>query len=322
MLVLGIQGSPRKNGNTNLLLSSFINEAKNLGAHTLSFNINKKKIIPCDGGRNCEKSGKCFISDDMNPELYSLLWEAEVIVMATPIFFYTVPAQLKSLIDRSQALWSRKYMLKLDDPGRKWRHGFMLAQGATKGKNLFTGINLTARYFFDAIGANYDGSLEYLNIEDSGDIVKHPSAIMDAKEKAGEIIKPLLNRKKILFVCRENACRSQISAAFTQIHAGDKLIVMSGGNAPANEINIIMKDVMAENGIDMAFRKPQSIDDATLYSKPDIIITMGCEVSCPVFPGAELIQWDLPDPAGKPKEFMRNLRDKIEGKVKDLIMKL
>ncbi len=322
MLVLGIQGSPRKKGNTNMLLSAFMDEAESLGAHTISFDINKKNILPCDGGRTCEKKGKCPISDDMNHELYPLLWEAEVIVMATPIFFYSVPAQLKSLIDRSQALWSRKYMLKLDDPGRKWRHGFMLAQGATKGKNLFEGINLTAKYFFDAVGANYDGSLEYRHIENPGDIAEHPSALMDAKKKAEDIIKPLLTRKKIIFVCRENACRSQMSAAFVQMHAGDQFEVMSGGNEPAHEINNIMKEVMAEKGIDMAYRKPQSIDDATRYSEPDIIVTMGCEVSCPVFPGAELIEWDLPDPAGKPKEFMRNLRDKIEGKALNLVKKL
>ncbi len=322
MLILGIQGSPRNKGNTNKLLSAFMDEAENLGAQTVKIDINKKNIEPCDGGRTCEKKGTCPINDDMSNEIYPLLRKADLVVMATPIFFYSVPAQLKSLIDRSQTLWSRKYKLNLDDPNRKWRHGFMLAQGATKGKNLFEGLSLTAKYFFDAVGANYDGSLEYRHIENPGDIAEHPSALMDAKKKAAEFIKPLFNRKKIIFVCRENSCRSQMSAAFAQMHAGDKLEVISGGNEPAHEINNIMEEVMAEKGIDMAYRKPQSIDDATLYSKPDVVVTMGCEVSCPVFPGAELIEWDLPDPAGKPKEFMRDIRDEIEVKVLDLVKKL
>lgn len=105
MLVLGLQGSPRKKGNTNKLLAAFMDEAERLGANTITINISKNRILPCDGTRFCEKKGFCHIDDDMTGEIYSLLRRARLIIMATPVFFYSVPAQLKALIDRSQALW-------------------------------------------------------------------------------------------------------------------------------------------------------------------------------------------------------------------------
>jgi protein-tyrosine-phosphatase len=181
---------------------------------------------------------------------------------------------------------------------------------------------MTGKYFFNSIGAVHAGSLTYNEIEKSGDILNHPSAISDARGKASELLLSLSKRKRVIFICSGNAGRSQMSAAFAQIRAGDRLEVISGGSSPANEISSVMQQVMAEKGIDMAFRKPMSIVNA-LGGKPvDCAVTMGCGVSCPVLPGAEIIQWDLPDPRGKPVEFMRVLRDEIEKKVIDLVGKL
>jgi len=123
MFVLGLQGSPRLNGNTSLLLRAFMEEAENLGASTYTVNAYLKNITPCKELKVCETKGFCPIKDDMDNEIYSLFWDADLIVMATPVFFYSVPAQLKALIDRSQNQWARKYKLKLEDPGRKWRKG-------------------------------------------------------------------------------------------------------------------------------------------------------------------------------------------------------
>jgi len=90
-------------------------------------------------------------------------------------------------------------VLGLTDPGRKWRRGFLLAVGATKGKNLFEGVNLTAKYFFDAVGASFDGSLAYKQIEGAGDIAKHPTALEDAKERAKALVAPFwIGRKSFL----------------------------------------------------------------------------------------------------------------------------
>ncbi len=320
MLILGLQGSPRKNGNTDYLLKAFMNEAEKSGVKTHIVEVAKKNINPCRGCGFCEKHGKCVIDDDdMAMEIYSLLWRADVIVAATPIFFYSATAQLKALIDRSQTLWSRKYKLNLIDPGRKSRQGFLLSLGATKGKNLFDALHLTAQYFFDAAGADFYGSLTYRRIENKGDIQKHPKVLDDVKEKVGSLLKPFLGRKKILFACIGNSCRSQMASAFAQYFAGDKIEALSGGSRPELEINPVMVEAMGEKGIDMAFRKTQSLESAISDVKPDMIITMGCGEECPYVPGANVKDWDLPDPAGKSIDFMRTVRDEIEKRVKEFV---
>jgi arsenate reductase len=318
MFILGLQGSPRTKGNTSVLLSAYLAEAERLGAQTEHIDVATKNISPCKECGTCDKKGFCPIEDDMQ-EIYPLLRRADIIVMATPVFFYGPTAQIKALIDRSQALWARRYVHGLIDPGRKWRRGFLLSLGATKGKNLFEGVNLTAKYFFDAVGASFDGSLTYKQIEASGDIEKHPTALNDAKEKARALVTPFLKRKKVLFVCRENACRSQMASAFARFHAGDKIEAESAGSAPAKEINPVMEEVMREKGIDMAFRRPKTIEETAGVWKPDLIISMGCEDACPYFPGVPNKEWELEDPAEKPISFMRTIRDKTEKKVKDLI---
>ena len=318
MFVLGLQGSPRIKGNSAVLLSGFLDEAARLGARTELVNVAKKKITPCQECGTCEKKGFCPIDDEMQ-ELYPLLRQAELIVMATPIFFYGPTAQMKAVIDRSQALWSRKYALGLEDPGRKWRQGYLLAVGATRGKNLFEGTILTAKYFFDAVGAQFEGSLEYRKIEHLGDIQTHPTALQDAAQKARELITPRLNRKKVLFVCKENACRSQMAAAFAQMHGGDRVESFSAGTAPAAEVNPLMVTVMEERKVDMAYRRPVSIENAAINGKPDLVVSMGCEDACPLVPGLPVEQWDLPDPAGQPISFMRETRDLIEQRVLDLL---
>lgn len=319
MMVLGLQGSPREKGNTAFLLSAFMSEAKKLGAQTNVIEVDKKNIIPCREYTVCSKKGFCPIDDDMKNEIYPMLRKADVIVAATPIFFYNTTAQLKALIDRCQVFWSRKYLLKLNDPGQKFRSGFLLALGASKGKNLFEGVHLTAKYFFDAVGAGYDGSLTYRQIANSGDMEKHPTVLKDIKEAVSTLLQPFLGKKKVLFACRENACRSQIASAFTQLFAGDKIEVVSGGSNPASQINPVMVEAMKENGIDMAFRRPQSIDAAVSAGKPDMIITMGCGEECQFISGVIRQEWNIPDPSGKPIEFMYNVRDIIEKKVIQMI---
>mmetsp|Transcript_3439 Transcript_3439/g.2043 ORF Transcript_3439/g.2043 Transcript_3439/m.2043 type:complete len:287 (-) Transcript_3439:5027-5887(-) len=281
-----------------------------------------KDIKPCNGCRHCEKTGDCiFKDDDMVTEIYPLLWQADVIA-ATPMFFYHVPAQLKALIDRTQTLWARKYKLNLSDPGRKHRCGFILAIGATIGENLFGGVELTARYLFGAIGASFDGSLTYRRIEKPGDMEKHSTFLKDVKNEVNRLLTPFLGRKRVLFACGENACRSQMAGAFIQTHGGDKIEVLIGGSNPTSEINPVMLEVMQEKGIDMAFRTPKSIEDASLNQHPDIFITMGCGEEYPFMPKTERRNWDLPDPAGKPIEFMRSVRDKIEKNVVGLLKEL
>ena len=83
MLILGLNGSPRKNGNTSILLSEFMEEAEKLGAVTRTIIADKKNILPCKEYKTCESKGFCPIDDDMENEIYSLLWDADLIVIAT-----------------------------------------------------------------------------------------------------------------------------------------------------------------------------------------------------------------------------------------------
>jgi arsenate reductase (thioredoxin) len=323
MLVLGLQGSPRIDGNTNYLLSTFLEVAENLGARTQMVQVDKKNIVPCKEYTVCEKKGFCPINDDMKQEIYSLIREAEVIVAATPIFFYNMTAQLKALVDRCQTLWARKYRLKLNDPSKNQRKGFLLGVGATRGKNLFEGLELAIRYFFDAVDADYCGSLTYRGIEHSGDIKKHPSAKKDVEDATEKLLKSLIGRKKMLFTCENNACYSQMAAAFAQINCGDRLDVCSGGINPSDKLDPNMVKVMAEKNIDMKFRKPKSIEAAISGFIPDTVISFQPVVETSrvwdTFQNQQI--WDMVHQTEHSTDSMRQLRDAIEKKVFELIKK-
>jgi multimeric flavodoxin WrbA/protein-tyrosine-phosphatase len=319
MYVLGLQGSPRLKGNTSYLLDAFLKNLAERGAVTEKINATRINVEACIGCGNCEKKGFCvFKDDDMAARIYPALRRADVVVLAGPVYFYNFPAKIKAVIDRTQALWARKYRFDLEDPGRPWRRGVFLSVGATKGKNLFDGMSLTARYFFDAIGADFTDSITYKRIEDPGDLEKK-SEVRGHVESSAGLVDSLFSRKKILFACRQNACRSQMASAFAQYLAGDRLEVLNAGSQPAGQINPIMQEAMAEKAIDMAYRVPRIIDDAVAETTPDMIVTMGCGEQCPYIPGVSYEDWDLPDPEGQGIDFMRQVRDEIEKRVKKLI---
>ena len=198
----------------------------------------------------------------------------------------------------------------------------MLAVAATQGKNLFEAIDLTAKYFFDALEATYAGSLTYRAVEHAKDLAAHPTVESDVKEFMARLLMPFTGRKRILFACRENACRSQMAAAYAETLAADRLEVLTGGSEPAKIVHPEMVKAMAEEGIDLYFQVPQSIESALAEGMPDAIVTMGCGETCPIIPGAVALDWQLPDPAGQSSEFMRRTRDEIKKKVVKLIDEL
>lgn len=190
MLVVGLQGSPRKNGNTAYLLDTFLEQGFKRGADIVKVPVAEKNIIPCIGCNSCMKTGQCVIqTDDMFSEMYDLLQNADIIVAATPVFFYGPSAQLKALIDRSQTLWSRKYALKLDDPKAETRKGFLLSAGATSGKQLFDAIRLIARYFFDAAGASYSGDLTFRKVDGLRDLKNLAGHLEEIEKSAAALFK-------------------------------------------------------------------------------------------------------------------------------------
>ena len=320
MFVLGLQGSPRKKGNTHYLLSAFMAEVRRLGATTQTIDACNENITSCLGCGFCEKKGRCIITDDaMATKIYSLLRRADIVVVSTPVFFFNMTAQLKTLVDRCQTFWSLKYRLKLKDPLAGTRRGFLLSAGGSRGENLFDGLVLSTRYFFDALGASYSGDLLYRAVDQKGDMQRHPDVSADIQKAAAELVLPLAKRKRILFACRENACRSQMAAAFAAHLAGDRIDAQCAGSEPADRINPDMVRVMAEKGIDMQFRKTRDLESAIAETSPQMLVTMGCGEQCPLVPGAKMVDWDLPDPAGQSLDVMRTVRDGIEVRVRGLI---
>jgi len=189
MKVLGIFGSPRKGGNTELLLEELLKGAAKEGASVERLYLSDFTIIPCKECHGCDNTGSCVILDDME-KIYPKLLEADVVILASPIFFYGVTAWAKALIDRSQAFWARKYLLKDPSFGRegKKRKGFFISVGATKGQKVFEGSILTVKYFFDVLNANYVGQLLFKGVEAKGDILKHPEALQQAFEAGRRLV--------------------------------------------------------------------------------------------------------------------------------------
>jgi multimeric flavodoxin WrbA len=184
--VLGIMGSPRLKGNTDLLLDEALRGAQSQGAEVGKVVVDKLKISPCREYYGCLKDGNCVIRDDMD-EIYPKLLDVDGVIVASPIFFYSLTSQLKALIDRCQALWARKYILKQDmpDSGRK---GAFIAVGATRGKQLFDGSILTVKYFFQAINVTYAEELLIRGVDQKGEIKEHPSALSDAFELGQRLV--------------------------------------------------------------------------------------------------------------------------------------
>ncbi len=124
-------------------------------------------------------------------------------------------------------------------------------------------------------------------------------------------------------MCIHNAGRSQMAAALLAHHAGDRVVVRSAGTAPADEINPAVVEAMAELGIDLhaAGAHPKRLEDAAVKAS-DVVITMGCGDTCPIYPGKRYEDWDLDDPAGQGVDAVRPIRDDIDRRVRELVAEL
>ena len=129
------------------------------------------------------------------------------------------------------------------------------------------------------------------------------------------------DRPSVLFLCVHNAGRSQMAAGFTRHIGGTAVNVYSAGSEPAETVNPAAVAAMAERGIDITGAEPQRWTD-DMVSSVDVVVTMGCGDTCPVFPGVRYVDWELDDPAGKPVDEVRPVRDDIERRVRGLLAEL
>lgn len=182
--ILGLNGSPRRKGNTELLLTAVLEAAKSQGAQVKKLDVCKMAISPCLGCGKCERNGECSLDDDMST-VYPLLEKFHHMVLATPVYFYGVTAQLKALIDRCQPLWSRKYILGNPAPSTldgTEREGHLISVAGSRGKKVFDGVILTAKVWFDAINVKYRESLLARGIDKRGGVVEEEELMKKAWE--------------------------------------------------------------------------------------------------------------------------------------------
>jgi len=125
----------------------------------------------------------------------------------------------------------------------------------------------------------------------------------------------------VLFVCVHNAGRSQMAAGFLRDLAGEGVEVLSAGTAPKDAINPVAIEAMQELGINISDQQPKVLTDAAVIAS-DYVITMGCGDACQFFPGKTYLDWVLPDPAGKPIDEVRQIRDRIRDKVDALLAEI
>jgi len=126
---------------------------------------------------------------------------------------------------------------------------------------------------------------------------------------------------EVLFVCVHNAGRSQMAAALLDHHGQGRVHVRSAGSAPADEINTAVVAALDEIGLDVTKEFPKPLTDEVARAA-DVIVTMGCGDACPVYPGKRYLDWELPDPAGRPVEEVRPIRDEIDRRVRGLLAEL
>ena len=188
--LVGIFGSPRRDGNSDILLNSAIKGAESSGAGVEKIIIRDLKIAPCNSCGGCWEKGDCVINDDMQ-KIYPKLVDADGIIVASPIYFMGVSAQLKAFIDRCQAFWARKYVLHMPiREGGRVAKGFFIATAARDtGEGLFTGAVKTIKAFFHVLDTQYVGDILCAGLEEKGDAGKKQELLQQAFDAGKQLVK-------------------------------------------------------------------------------------------------------------------------------------
>lgn len=195
--IVAIYGSPRRKGNTATLLRQAVRGAAECGATVTEFMLRDLKMSPCLEIYACRESGRCAINDDFEKVRDGLV-AADGIMVASPIFFYTVSAQIKILMDRCQSLWVKKYWID-KIPFRKWtatRKGLFISAGATAGKKLFDGALLSMQYFFDVLDTELWRTLLYRGLDFEDDVIKFPQYLEESYQTGRQLVEAIDNRRQ------------------------------------------------------------------------------------------------------------------------------
>lgn len=182
MNILAFLGSPRKGGNSEVLLQAVL-QGGVPGGRADVIRLCDLDISPCLNCGGCDNTGVCVVEDDMIA-LYDKIMAAQRIILASPIFFYGITAQAKAFIDRTQALWNRHRLWREQGKNLKNhdRKGFFVSVAATRGPRVFEGAVLTMKYGYDAMGVQYSGDMLVRGVEGLGDMAKRTDELKQAEE--------------------------------------------------------------------------------------------------------------------------------------------
>ena len=186
MKILGINGSPRINGNIDLLLDKVLQGAGSKGAEAEKIILNKLEFVPCQECAKMADDGGCLVKDDMQA-VYKKIKEADAIVFASPVFFGSLSAQSKMMIDRFQCAWRAKYILKKDNGYKKIPGAFISVEGSDR-KDFFENSRAVVKNLFATINADYRYELFCPVIEAKGDILEHPGYLKKAFSIGAKLI--------------------------------------------------------------------------------------------------------------------------------------
>ncbi len=191
--VLGVMTSPRKCGNSDILLDAALAAARDNGAITEKVVVNDLAFVPCQACVQVRDDGRCIIDDDFQKIYYAVL-KADSIIVAGPIYFGSVSAQLKMLIDRFQCYWRAKYVLKTTDESMTKQGGFICVQGSSKNK-FFENASAIVKNFFATLNIEYSREVFCFSLEGKGIVKKETDCIEKAQAMGAELAQPKLGLK-------------------------------------------------------------------------------------------------------------------------------
>jgi multimeric flavodoxin WrbA len=182
VVVLGILGSPRRHGNTAILMEAFLEGARGSGAETILLDAAALDISGCSSCNACQDTGTCVMDDDM-AKVYDSIRRADVVVLGTPLYFSGMSSQLKAVIDRCQCLWQNARQGK----GLTDKRGYLLCVGAMENAN-FRNVISEVRSFYKGVGLTYAGEITVAGVESENDILLRTDDLALAHRMGGTAV--------------------------------------------------------------------------------------------------------------------------------------
>jgi len=192
--VLAIAASPRMGGNSDTMLDACLESLTEAGIPFERLRICDLVFAACTNCGGCDKEGKCVVEDDMQA-LYKKFVDYPVIIISTPVFFMALPAQLKAAIDRCQAIWVRKYLLRRRMPDLDNRKGYLIQVAGMKGEKMFEGGKTTISALYGTLDYEFAGKLQFSDIDSVGAIEEHSTALDQARQMGREIAESILKNQ-------------------------------------------------------------------------------------------------------------------------------